>query len=279
MNRKFSLPLWLKEARKENGYVNAAVELAADAGYSKAKFWEQFARGLYNRMKFRVEDHSQTGIVAVLPPPPRKKTRRGRYALPVLLLSLTVSALAACSGPNATPGTPCLPALPVDSPGTLLDNDQRNWVRNDEQLRQYTLNPYRDPNNPNLRHDGHNVQRLEQSADWNLRQNPPLDLAVGPVPDQNVPASVLNPVKAELEQKLAEQQKYMALIVEQNEQLLLRDRERQEQAAQMETLKAQTTDLQQQVGALHEQLDLERSLRVQDQLEVYTAKPWWKFWQ
>ena len=274
--RKFSVPLWLKAARRENGYVDATVALAGEAGYSKARFWELLARGLYNRLKFKVENHSRTQAVASVPSP-RKKTRRGRYAV-TLLVSLTLSSLAACSGPTPLPATPCLPAT---MPGTLLDNDQRSWVRNDEQVGQYTVNPYRDPNNPGLRHDGHNGQRLEQAADWNLWPNPSLDLAAGPVPSRSVPAAVLNPVKAELEQKLAEQQKYMVLIIEQNEQLLLRDRERQDQTTQVGTLKSQTTDLQQQVGAMHEMLEQERSLREQAERQAadLKARPWWKFWE
>jgi hypothetical protein len=268
---KSTVPAWLQLAAGENHYIAAVLAFAEQAHYGRLRFYELLARGLYHRCKLRTEDCSTTDPPPPLPvlPPLRKTCRR---AATLLLLPLAFSVLAACTGPQVRSGTPCLPALPVDSPGTLLDDDRRNWVRNDEQLRQYTLNPYRDPNNPNLRHDGHNVQRLEQSADWNLRQNPPLDMAAESLPNQSISASVLNPVKAELEQKLAEQQKYMALIVEQNELLLLRDGERRERDTQVETLKAQTTDLQQQVGAMHRQLDAERALREQAEADA-KARP------
>ncbi|MDR2462300.1 MAG: hypothetical protein LBD30_00770 [Verrucomicrobiales bacterium] len=269
-HRNITMPQWIKEAVRENGFVAAVVGLSTQARYGKARFFELLAHGLYNRCKLDIEKRSTTRPPLSSSPPRRKKSRRALAAVSLLALSLCVNA---CSVPTLTPanGVPC---LPTTTPGTLLDDNQSRWVRSEEQVRQYTVNPYRDPNNPNLRHDAHNVQRLEEAAVWDLRPNPPL--SSGAAPERTVPATVLNPIKAELEQKLAEQQKYMALIIEQNEQLLQQDAARRQQAEEMNELRLQTDDALNQIGSLRNQLEVERQLR--EQPDGDAARPWWKFW-
>jgi hypothetical protein len=62
-------------------------------------------------------------------------------------------------------------------PGTKVPASQYETLRNGEVIKQYYAGAYVDPNNPNIRHNPHDIQRLEQAATWNLRPTFPLLLA------------------------------------------------------------------------------------------------------
>lgn len=137
-----------------------------------------------------------------------------------------VVALALCGGCStvetkttvaAPPAAPAKPAPPIA--GTQLDQRNTEQVRHGEALKAYPINRYVDPNDPNVMHEGHVVYRRETSPAWNLNPNAPTVVPLGPVLAVADGARQPNPLPAELEEKIAEQNQLMASLIEQNEAL------------------------------------------------------------
>lgn len=100
-----------------------------------------------------------------------------------------------------------------------LDQSSTESVHHTESLKAYPVNRYVDPNNPNVMHEGHVVYRREASGGWNLNPNAPTVVPLGPALAVVDPARQPNPLPAELEQKIAEQNQLVATLIEQNESL------------------------------------------------------------
>ncbi|MES2309329.1 MAG: hypothetical protein V4507_10775, partial [Verrucomicrobiota bacterium] len=127
-----------------------------------------------------------------------------------IFLFPVVLGMMGCAG-KPTIVTEEVPMLPIEVPGTQLPSSVRETVRNDEVVRNLTIFPYKDPNNPSIRHDGHDIQVLEKDATWNLKPNAPLTKS-GPVVNQKDPADSPNPYVAELEQELVRQRDYTTAL-------------------------------------------------------------------
>ena len=108
---------------------------------------------------------------------------------------------------------------PVPVAGTDLDPHNVEKVRVGETLKAYPVGRFVDPNDPNVMHESHVVYRKEAGAGWNLAPNAPTVVPLGPVLAVADPATQPNPLPAELEQKVAEQNQLMASLIEQNEAL------------------------------------------------------------
>lgn len=109
------------------------------------------------------------------------------------------------------------PAAPVA--GTQLEERKAEQVRHGESLKAYPINRYVDPNDPNVMHEGHVVYRREASSGWNLNPSAPTVVPLGPALAIADGAKHPNPLPAELEQRIAEQNQLMASLIEQNESL------------------------------------------------------------
>lgn len=109
------------------------------------------------------------------------------------------------------------PAAPIA--GTQMDQKNSENVRYGDSLKAYPINRYVDPNDPNVMHEGHVVYRRESSGAWNLNPNAPTVVPLGPTLAVADAAKQPNPLPAELEQKMAEQNQLMASLIEQNESL------------------------------------------------------------
>lgn len=134
--------------------------------------------------------------------------------------------IAVCSGcstveKNIAAAPPPVPRAPVVAPvaGTQLDQNNPEKVRYGDALKAYPINRYVDPNNPNVMHEGHVVYRRETVGGWNLNPNAPTVVPLGPALAVADAATQPNPLPAELEQKIAEQNQLMATLIEQNESL------------------------------------------------------------
>ncbi|PTY02035.1 hypothetical protein DB347_25090 [Opitutaceae bacterium EW11] len=123
----------------------------------------------------------------------------------------------AASPPAVAKSQPTPPLAPIA--GTQLDQKNTEDVRYSDALKAYPVNRYVDPNDPNVMHEGHVVYRRESSAAWNLNPNAPTVVPLGPALAVADPAKQPNPLPAELEQKMAEQNQLMASLIEQNESL------------------------------------------------------------
>lgn len=117
----------------------------------------------------------------------------------------------------ATKTAPVTPVAPVA--GTQMDENNTEKVRYGDSLKAYPINRYVDPNDPNVMHEGHVMYRREASGGWNLNPNAPTVVPLGPTLAVADAAKQPNPLPAELEQKMAEQNQLMASLIEQNESL------------------------------------------------------------
>jgi hypothetical protein len=169
---------------------------------------------------------------------------------PLLLLSLVGCA----SDNNALPKTVAVPVetTPV---GTPTDPNANTEVRNDEAVKTYPVGPYVDA--AGVRHDAHDVERVEQSATWNLAPNTPTAINMGPavaVADPNQEKQVLN---GELQQQMVREQTLLKITAAQNDAMAQQianlkarvqaaDADKQSQA----DLKAQIQELQKQIDQL-----------------------------
>lgn len=76
-----------------------------------------------------------------------------------------------------------------------------------------------DASDPNVMDEAHVVYRKEADASWNLAPNAPTVVPLGPTLAVADPAKTPNPLPAELERKIAEQDQLMSSLIEQNEAL------------------------------------------------------------
>jgi len=134
----------------------------------------------------------------------------------ILLASILV--VAGCQTVKKPSAPPPL-VVPPPVAGTELDQNNMENVRVGESLKAYPVGRLVDPNNPNVMDEAHTVYRREAGAEWNLNPNAPTVVPLGPVLAVADPAKVPNPLPAELEQKIAEQNQLMASLIEQNEAL------------------------------------------------------------
>lgn len=120
---------------------------------------------------------------------------------------------------TAATSPPSLVAPVAPVAGTQLDQNKTESVRHAESLKGYPVNRYVDPNDPNVMHEGHVVYRREAGGGWNLNPNAPTAVPLGPALAVADAARHPNPLPAELEQKIAEQNQLVATLIEQNESL------------------------------------------------------------
>ena len=156
--------------------------------------------------------------------------RRTRWIMPLWAVLLLVLG-AGC----ATKPKPSIAAAPPPVPisGTDLDQANVEKVRSGETLKAYPIGRYVDPRDPNVMHESHVVYRKEAGANWNLAPNAPTVVPLGPALAVSDGATQPNPLPAELEQKVAEQNQLMTALIEQNEAL----------AAELAKLGKELTDL------------------------------------
>ena len=140
-----------------------------------------------------------------------------------LLLLMPALALAGCETLTKqvakAPPPPAIEPAPAPVAGTDLDQNNTEKVRVSESLKAYPVGRLVDPNEPNVMHEAHTVYRREAGSNWNLNPNARTVVPLGPVLAVADPAKTPNPLPAELEQKIAEQNQLMASLIEQNEAL------------------------------------------------------------
>ena len=140
-----------------------------------------------------------------------------------MLLGLAAAVFAGCATTEkkTTVAAPAVTAVKPAAPvaGTQMDQANVEKVRFSESLKAYPVNRYVDPNDPNVMHEGHVLYRRENTGGWNLNPNAPTVVPLGPALAVADGAKQPNPLPAELEQKMAEQNQLMASLIEQNESL------------------------------------------------------------
>ena len=136
----------------------------------------------------------------------------------ILFVSL-VALLPACAiVQRHKPKADVVRVKPIKTAGTTVPQSEYDTVRNGEVIKQYYAGAYVDPNNPNVRHNPHDIQRLEQAATWNLRPNVPV-VAGGPAYVASSSASQNGAISAQLSGALDRQKGYTDALTQQNEKL------------------------------------------------------------
>ena len=137
------------------------------------------------------------------------------------LLFAAVLALAGCASTPKPAAKIPLPSEPPPAPVATTELDPRNLdrVRTGEALKAYPVGRYIDPGDPDVMHEAHTIYRRESAAAWNLNPNAPTVVPLGPVLAVADPLRTPDPLPAELEQKIGEQNKLMAALIGQNEAL------------------------------------------------------------
>jgi hypothetical protein len=134
------------------------------------------------------------------------------------LSGLAAIAFILCGCASTEPEEPP-PSLPVQVSGTELDPYNMAKVRSPESLHAYYLGPYVDPQDSGIRHDGHRIARVEQSARWNLSPSAPTAVPLGPVVAVADPAQQVGQLSGELESKITQANSLIAALIEQNDVL------------------------------------------------------------
>ena len=138
-----------------------------------------------------------------------------------LILAASLAFLPACSVTQHKHRTAAdiVRVRPAEIPaGTTLSQSDADSVRNAEVIKQYYAGAYIDPNNPNVRHNPHSLQRVEQAAGWNTDPNVPV-VAGGPTYVAATAAAQTDAIKAQLSGQLDRQKGYTEALVQQNEKL------------------------------------------------------------
>jgi hypothetical protein len=125
--------------------------------------------------------------------------------------------LSGCATPNRLV-TKEVPIMPVRVPGTTIPSSEYDTLRNGEVIKSYYSGAFVDPNNPNIRHDPHAIQRREQAATWNLRPNVPV-VAGGPTYVAAASAARNSALTEQLSGALDRQKGYTDALTQQNEKL------------------------------------------------------------
>ena len=99
-----------------------------------------------------------------------------------------------------------------------LPQSEYDSVRNAEVIKQYYAGDYIDPNNPSVRHNAHNFQRVEQAPSWNLRPTAPV-VAGGPTYTAASAAAQTKAIDSQLSGALDRQKGYTDALAQQNEKL------------------------------------------------------------
>jgi len=175
-----------------------------------------------------------------------------------LLFIVTVS-LSACATHSRETDVPA--AAPAVA-GTVLDPTDQENVRNSAVVQTLSVGPSQDPNDPNIRVDAHNIERVVEPESWNLHPNVPTAINMGPIVAVNDPNRQSEPLTPELVQKIQEENQLLKVTTEQNDAMAkkiaeLQDLLKSKQMTDQENadLKARVDQLEKAQQALETKLD------------------------
>ena len=122
-------------------------------------------------------------------------------------------------------------------------------VRTPETVKAYPVGRYTDPNYPDEMHERHTLYRREDSPDWNCLPDAPYALPLGPTVANSDPSSSYY-VKADAEQRNAQQKAYAEALTEQNRAMKKRIETMQQEAGKVPELQKQIDRLKRELDSL-----------------------------
>ena len=174
-----------------------------------------------------------------------------KRVIPLLFTTL----LTACADQKVVTNTPVI--YPRDAWGDSTPADSVSNIREASHIHTYLVNDYIDPNDPRIRHQGHQIDVVEQDEKWNLRPSGTTVANLGPVTAVSDPASVPNPYTAEFETELTrerDQNQQMAAAAQEMSDEIGRLREMiqkgQATSTENDTLKHEVDALQKEIDSL-----------------------------
>ena len=163
-----------------------------------------------------------------------------------LLLIATVS-LSACATHSRETDVPA--AAPAVA-GTVLDPTDQENVRNSAVVQTLSVGPSQDPNDPNIRVDAHNIERVVEPESWNLHPNVPTAINMGPIVAVNDPNRQSEPLTPELVQKIQEENQLLKVTTEQNDAMAKKIAELQDLLKSKQMTEQENADLKARVDQL-----------------------------
>ena len=174
------------------------------------------------------------------------------------LLFLATVSLSACATHSRETDVPA--AAPAVA-GTVLDPTDQENVRNSAVVQTLSVGPSQDPNDPNIRVDAHNIERVVEPESWNLHPNVPTAINMGPIVAVNDPNRQSEPLTPELVQKIQEENQLLKVTTEQNDAMAKKIAELQDLLKSKQMTDQQNTDLKARVNQLEKtQQNLETKL-------------------
>jgi hypothetical protein len=163
-----------------------------------------------------------------------------------LLLIATVSLSACASHSRETDVPTAAPAVA----GTVLDSTDQENVRNSSVVQTLSVGPSQDPNDPNIRVDAHNIERVVEPESWNLHPNVPTAINMGPIVAVNDPNRQSEPLTPELVQKIQEENQLLKVTTEQNDAMAKKIAELQDLLKSKQMTDQENVDLKVRVDQL-----------------------------
>jgi hypothetical protein len=163
-----------------------------------------------------------------------------------LLFIVTVS-LSACATHSRETDVPA--AAPAVA-GTVLDPTDQENVRNSAVVQTLSVGPSQDPNDPNIRVDAHNIERVVEPESWNLHPNVPTAINMGPIVAVNDPNRQSEPLTPELVQKIQEENQLLKVTTEQNDAMAKKIAELQDLLKSKQMTEQENADLKARVDQL-----------------------------
>ena len=132
--------------------------------------------------------------------PPMKQT--------LLILSISILGLTGCS--HSKPDVTYMNPAPVA--GSTVASNSVESVHTQDVIKAYPNGRYVDPHDGNVMYGQGVAYQVQQSGNWNLNNNDPVHVPLGPVTEYTTPAGNPNVTSPEIEQKLREEDSVVKIV-------------------------------------------------------------------
>jgi hypothetical protein len=168
---------------------------------------------------------------------------------------------------------------PTPVAGNTVASNSTESVRTQDVIKAYPTGRYVDPDNGSVMYGQGVAYQVQQSGNWNLNNNDPVHVPLGPFTEYTTPAANPNPVSPEMEQKLREEDSVVKVVTSENDRLLQELDQLRQALADAQTDKAKLADLQNQIKVLQDEKAKEDAAQAAaDQAKSATPPPkkgWW----
>lgn len=196
----------------------------------------------------------------------------------LLVLSLSTMILAGCASSKKPDVTYINPA-PVA--GDTVASNSIESVRTQDVVKAYPNGRYVDPNDANTMYGQGVAYQVQQNANWNLNNNDPVHVPLGPVTEYTTPAGNAGATSPDLEQQLREEASVVKVVTSENDRLMQELDKLRLALADAQTDKAKLADLQTQLKTLEdEKVKEDTAAKVsppQTQPSPPAKKNWWGY--